>query len=346
MFGTVIALAAVAFAAANDVPDGPQDPRVAALSAEVAGKGWIVYGARAEGGTWDLFLSRPNGSVRHNITNTPDAEEAAPRFSPDGKKLLYRSLSKGATIDHDKWGFQGRLIIADANGANARVFGEEGEYPWASWSPDGKQIVCLTPQGIRVVDLETKEVVRRVPRQGVYQQLFWSPDGQWFCGTGNHQGTSWTVVRINADTGAVNPVRKFQNCTPDWCPDSHHVIMSSRPANQPGANGYGYTQLWTAHGDGSDSRLLYGEDGYHIYGGALSPDGQYVLFTKGPKDGSGAEKDGGKIGIMRFADAPSIGGKSADLRKIHPKTKDGAVLYIGKGWEPHWTLKELVLNGP
>jgi len=36
-----------------------------------------------------------------------------------------------------------------------------------------------------------------------------------------------------------------------------------------------------ANGDGSEKSLVYGEDGRHIYGGAISPDGVYVLFTRG-----------------------------------------------------------------
>lgn len=320
---------------------GEEDERVAALAKEVRGKGWLVYGARSENGTWDLFLSRPDGSQGRNITDTPDFEEAAPRFSPDGAKMLYRRLAKGATISHDRWGFQGQLVIAEPDGSNPIVFGEEGDFPWASWSPDGNQIVCLTKKGIQVHDLATKEMTREFPRQGIYQQLFWSPDGKWFCGVANHAGESWTVVRVNAETGDLNPVRKFQNCTPDWRPDSKHIILSCRPADQPGAKGYGYTQLWVVGGDGKNQRLVYGEDGFHIYGGAFSQDGKYVIFTKGPEDGSGAEKAGAPMCIMRADDAPSIGGESPDLRKVHPETKDGPILMLEMGWEPHWTYAEI-----
>jgi len=311
------------------------------LAKEVQGKGWIVYGARSENGSWDLFACRPDGSQKRNLTNTPDSEEGAPRFSPDNSKLLYRRMERGATIDHDKWGFQGESIVAEKDASNPVAVGKDGEYPWASWSPDGSQIACLTKKGIQIVDLATKEIVREIPRQGIYQQFFWSPDGKWFCGVANHLGESWTVVRMNAETGELNPLRKFQNCTPDWFPDSMRIIFSSRPAGQKVNDGYGYTQLWMVDGDGSNARLIYGEEEYHIYGGALSPDGQYVVFTKGLKDGSGAEKAGAPIAIMRLSDAPSIGGESKELRGIHPQTKDGPVLVLSDGWEPCWTYAEI-----
>jgi hypothetical protein len=94
-------------------------------------------------------------------------------------------------------------------------------------------------------------------------------------------------------------------------------------------------------GDGGEQRLVYGEDGFHIYGGLVSPDSQYVMFTRCPKDGSGADKAGAPICIMRLPDAPSIGGPSPDLRKVHPNTKDGPVLTLETGWEPHWTYAEI-----
>ena len=314
-----------------------QDEPAKALADEVKGKGWIIHCARAENGTWDLFISRPDGSARKNVTGTKDFEEAAPRWSPDGKQLLYRRIKAGAVIDHDKWGFQGQLMIAGADGSDAKPFGGEREFPWASWSPDGKQIVCLEPKGIMVYDFQAKQLVRQMPRQGIYQQLYWSPDGKYFCGVANTK-EMWTIVRVNAETGELNAVREFQNCAPDWSPDSEHLIFSSRPGDQ---GGYGWTQLWMAKGDGTEARLVYGEDGFHIYGGALSPDGKYVLLSKCPDDGGGAEKTGAPIYIVRFADTPMITGKSEALRKIHPQTKDGPMLYLANGWEPHWTYAEI-----
>lgn len=316
---------------------GAQDDRVAQLAREVAGKGWIVYAARGDNGTWDLFLMRPDGSERRNITNTPDFEEGGARFSPDGTQLLYRRFAKGTVISHDLWGFQGNLMIAGPDGANPVQIGGDREFPWASWSPDGKQIACLTQKGIQIVDLQTKTVVRELPRKGIYQQLFWSPDGQWFCGVANAR-IMWTVVRMNAQTGELNIVQEFQSCTPDWFPDSRHIIFPSRPAGQ---DGYGFTQLWMSGGDGQGARMIYGEDGYHIYGGALSPDGKYVLFTRCAKDGGGSEDSGAPICVMRMENAPAIAGASEALRKVHPDAKEAVTLQLVEGWEPCWTYAEI-----
>jgi hypothetical protein len=61
-----------------------KDPRLAQFAEEVRDKGWIVYAARCEKNkTWDLFMSRPDGSQRSNMTKTADFEEAGPYYSQD-----------------------------------------------------------------------------------------------------------------------------------------------------------------------------------------------------------------------------------------------------------------------
>lgn len=312
------------------------------LREEVRSKGWIAYSSRSDNGTWDIFLSRPDGSHQKNITNTSEYEEAAPRFSPAGDGLMYRRLAKGTTINHDQWGFQGNLVISRPDGSDVGVVGSEGDYPWACWSPNATEIACLTTKGIQLVDLSTKKIVKQMPRQGIYQQLAWSPDGKWFCGTANYKGEYWTVVRMNVENGNVNALRSYQNCTPDWYPDSQHVILSSRPAGQTGAKGYGYTQLWEVDAEGQENKLLYGEEGQHIYGGALSPDAKYVIFSKCPEDGGGAERSGGMLSIIRIDDTPMVGGDSPEFRQLYPDARSGPSIEIVTGWEPHWTYTEIM----
>ena len=267
------------------------DSRTAKLAKEVATKGWIVYSGKTAGGDWDIFVMRPDGSHKRNISNTPNFNEMGARVSPDGTKLLYRRIAPGVKIRHDSWGTLGTFVIANSDGTNPQAYGDVGDFPWAIWSPDGKQVACLTKTGIEIRDLATKQVVRKLDRKGIFQQLFWSPDGKWFVGTANAFGENWTIVRMNAETGEVNPIAKFQNCTPAWFPDSRRVVNSYRPANQESIGqlaaavgqkpGYGWTQAWLTDADGSNRRLLVGEDGKHIYGTEISPDSKYVIFHSG-----------------------------------------------------------------
>ena len=318
------------------------------LASEVAARGWIVFAGRSAGGDYDLFLCRPDGSNLRNITNTPDFSEYGGRFSPDGKRLAYRRVSKGQAINHDLWGQFGVLVIANADGSQPIEQGKEGECPWASWSPDGKQLACLYKKEgmIRIIDVETKKVVKEMPRAGIFQQLFWSPDGQRLCGTANVAGQDWNVLSIDVASGQSTLLSRQLNCTPDWFHDSKRVIYSNR---RPGlADGYGWTMLMQAGIDGKERTLIYGEREKHVYFGCLSPDDKYVIFSILPKDG-GIDAP---MALIRMADAPIIvdGGKGyPELAALYPGAKNGPVLRLDKvpqGFEPDWTAAEIGAASP
>ena len=318
-----------------------QQPAVTRLADEVRDKGWIVFSARAEQGDWDLFLCRPDGSALRNVTRTTEYHEAAPQFSRDGRKLLYRRLPRRETIDGNHYGTQGELVFANSDGTDAKVYGKSGEYPWASWSPDGKQIACLEIKGVFFVDVATKQVVRRLERKGFFQQLTWSPDGEWLGGVANSYGTGWSIARMDAASGATSAVSRVDCCTPDWFPDSRSLIFSNRPAGQIGNQGYGWTQLWSSDAAGTTRRLLYAEDGRHVYGGHVSADGKYVLFTGNVQEDGDPARAGAPMGLMRLADAPIVASESRQLRTVHPGAKSGPVLVLPAGWEPCWTFAEI-----
>lgn len=311
------------------------------LAEEVRGKGWIVWSARSEGGDWDLFRMRPDGSQCQPLTRTSEWSEAAPQFSSDGARLLYRRLKREETISGNRYGEQGALMVANGDGTDERVLASEGGLPWASWSPDGREIASLSLKGVAFVEVASGRVRTTLPRQGFFQQLIWSPDGRSLCGVANSFGTGWSVARVDVATGKATPVSQIDCCTPDWFPDSRRLIFSNRPPGQKGNSGQGWTQLWMAEADGSHRQLVYGEDGRHVYGGHVSPDGKYVIFTGNPQEDGDPEHGGAPMALMRIEDAPIVGGDSPDLRKLHPTARNGPVLSLPNGWEPCWTYREI-----
>jgi hypothetical protein len=322
------------------------DAQTGALAKEIAGRGWVLFSARTQHGDYDLFLCRPDGSARRNLTRTPDANEFGGRFSPDSKRILYRCQARGASnaesaaINHDLWGTKGALVVAKADGSEPQPQGAEGDFPWASWSPDGKRIACLYKREgrIRIFDLASKKPVQELPSQGIFQQLFWSPDGKRLCGTANLNGQNWNVVSIDIATGRATLLTRSLNCTPDWFQgDSQRVIYSSRV---PGlATEYGWTMLMQATADGKSRTLLCGERGRHLYYGCTSPDDKYVIF-------SNPESDGGtdaSMAVVRLADTPIVVPEDyVQLRALYPNAKSGPILRLPTpGFEPHWTYAEI-----
>ncbi len=322
------------------------DPGATVLAKEVASRGWILYSAKTATGDYDQFICRPDGSGRRNLTQTPDANEFGGRFSPDSKQMLYRRQARGSTnseasgINHDLWGAKGALVIAKADGSDPKPQGEEGAYPWASWSPDAARIACLYKREgmIRIFDVGAKKPIRELPSRGTFQQMFWSPDGKHLCGTANLNGQNWNVVSIDLATGAETLLTRTLNCTPDWFQgDPNRVIYSNRT---PGlASEYGWTMLMQATADGKSRTLICGERGRHLYYGCTSPDDKYVIFAEPESDG-GTDAN---MAIVRLADTPIIVPEDyVQLRALYPDAKSGPILRLPvAGFEPHWTYAEV-----
>jgi len=325
-----------------------EDPALAQLQAEVRQKGWIAFGARSKAGDWDLYVCRPDGSDLRALTSTPEFNEFSPQFSRDGRKLLYRRVPRQEVIDNNRHGEQGQLVLAKADGGSPRVLGKAGELTWASFNPQATRIASLSLKGVSIIDLETMQVIRTLPRQGFFQQMTWSPDGNWLVGVANSFGASWSIARMDVAGGKATAVNRVDCCTPDWFPDSKEVIFSWRPPGQKGNGGYGWTQLWRAAADGSSRRLVYAEEGRHVYGGNVSPDGQYVLFTGNMQEDGDPGHAGAPMALMRLKDGPIIQGQSAEVRALYPEAKNGPVLTLPAGWEPYWTDHEVVsvADGP
>jgi Tol biopolymer transport system component len=315
----------------------PQNQQaVEMLAREVARVGWIVYSGKTERGDWDLLVMRPDGSQRRNLTDTPEFNEAGARISPDGKRLLYYRLPKKAPVANNTYG-KYDLVIADANGQHAVVYG--ADYPWAAWSPDSQQIACLTPKGIQIVNLADRKVVRQLPRQGIVQQLGWSADGKWFLGTANGLGPFWNIGRLNVASGQINAVSETDryNCTPDWVPNASEVVYARGIIPEKG----GYAEMWVARGDGQEKQMLYAEATRHIYGACVSPDGQYLIFTRSVEDLGENDSAQVTLSLIRRRDTPMVGESNNALLKRFPNAKPGPRLDLGKGWEPHWTSAEM-----
>ena len=290
------------------------------LADEVHGQGWIAFSARSEKGDWDIFLCRPDGSHLRNITQTPEYNEFSPQFSRDGRRLLYRRIPRNEAIDNNHHGTQGELVFANSDGTDPKTFGGTGQYPWASWGPDGKQIACLSIKGISFVDVATRQVVRRLDRKGFFQQLTWSPDGKWLCGVANAYGTSWSIARMDAATGTGNAVNRVNCCTPDWFPDSRSVIFSWRPRGQTANKGYGWTQLWMADAEGKSCRLLLARMG-GTYTAGMSHRTESTRFFTGNIEENGDQ-------AMPAPDGPD----AAEQRAADRRGKPGVAQTASQGW--------------
>lgn len=332
-------LLTLGFAMASVAESSTDAPGARELAKEVATKGWIAYSTKTPQGDYDVFLARPDGSSKRNLTKTPEFNEYGVMFSPDSTRILYRRHKAGMETNHDRWGAMGTLVVANADGSNPVVQGGEGEWPWASWSPDGKWFACLYKREgkIKIIEAESKKLIKELPRKGIFQQLFWSPDGKQLCGTANIAGQDWNILTLDVATGKTTLLTRALNCTPAWFQtDPNCVIYSNRT---PGlGNEYGWTMLMQATADGKSRTLIYGERDRHIYYGRTSPDDKYVIFARPPANGRMEDE----MVIVRLADTPIIPGDYQALKALYPNAKDGPILPLGEtGFAPHWTFVDV-----
>jgi serine/threonine protein kinase/Tol biopolymer transport system component len=137
---------------------------------------WLVF--RASSPQEDLFLIRRDGTELRQLTNDP-ARDRAPRWSPDGRQILFASNRSG---QYEAW-----TIRQDGSGL-AQVTRLPGSQPVLNpaWSPDGRQIgFTYGSLGTALLDLRTPASPRVLPRAEGGQVLarpFWSPDGQSLAG--------------------------------------------------------------------------------------------------------------------------------------------------------------------
>jgi tricorn protease len=183
---------------AGDLPD--VRPRREKVGAQIAASGISPTGARAVFEARGEIFTAPaeKGDVR-NITQTPNAAEHDPAWSPDGRHIAYFSDVSGE--------YQLSIAPQDARGETRQIaLGKHRYFYSPTWSPDSKKIaytdnelhvgyVDLDKGAAVTVDTDIMDGPRRTER------LSWSPDSRWLAYTKQLSNTLRAVFVHSLDTG-------------------------------------------------------------------------------------------------------------------------------------------------
>jgi serine/threonine protein kinase len=220
--------------------------------------------------------------------------EIAPKFSPDGTRVLYDSDQAG---NLDIWVMQlasgaKRNLTEDYNGRDgAPVWSPDGEFIAFASSREGGGIFVTSEFGgtvRRVVSLTSKDFIRA---------LSWSPDGEKIAY--NLAGKIYIVPAEGGKPAEVNLPHSVR-LGPTWFPNS------DRLAYVP------YEQVWSAGLDGSDPKLMLDKPGL-LFPSTWSGDGKRIFFKwnqGGMRDiwWAAADKSGNLKGeIQRLSTGLNIG---------------------------------------
>lgn len=133
-----------------------------------------------------LWIMNADGSGQRKIANVPGAHEVSPDWSPDGKRIVFVSM----TPCEPYFCSDLHLWLVRPDGSGLRKIGQNVRQPWRPlWSPDGKRLLlgqALDPDAaigpllvLRVAD----GVAWKLGGSGggevsTFEDWSWSPDGR------------------------------------------------------------------------------------------------------------------------------------------------------------------------
>jgi formylglycine-generating enzyme required for sulfatase activity len=219
-------------------------------------KGTIVF-VSDRSGVMKIWSMRANGKDAKQLTKGSDAD-ADPRFSPDGKRILY-TTQRGRSLEI--W-----LMNRDGSEAKFVTKGSQG-----SWSPDGQSIVFIQDNQTYIRDLTSGKETRVTPKEwercGVPA---FSPDGKHFAVASRHLSEIGIFV-LSVDGKEIRQLKAEEACcTPYWSKDGKKLLCQTVQGHihQVGADGKNWEQM------------TFGADVQHD--ARYSPDEKMILFCRAP----------------------------------------------------------------
>jgi hypothetical protein len=202
----LIALAAVVAAscssAATNSPSAADSRAIGSappVAPRAAYKGRIAFDYRRA-----IWVMNADGSGRRQLTRPRAGNDFDPSWSPDGKRIVFRTSRGRYKPNPGGIGAEGIFVIDVATGKERQIQPPQGGL-FPAWSPDGKTIafsgtrgnphedgiLLMNPDGTNVRDLGLPP--------GGNECATWSPDSSKlaFC---HHSGDgNWAVWTVNAD---------------------------------------------------------------------------------------------------------------------------------------------------
>jgi len=263
----------------------------------------------------ELHIMDYDGANRRALTSDQSIA-LSPAFSPEGSLLLFTSY---------RGGLGPRVFVTrTAGGRPFLVSGKPGLNTSASYSPDGRDVVCtLSMDGnseLYLLDSRGGSARRLTNHRAIDTSPAWSPTGREIAFTSDRGGSPQVYV-MDREGGNVRRLTYDVDYTdsPAWSPKGDRMAFVARTS--------GGFDIYTCRPDGSDARLVVG--GGSNENPRWSPDGRHLVF---------ASNRGGAFGLFvsdldgRLPRKLETGGLVSSSPAWSPRTGDsGSVLNDSKG---------------
>ena len=198
------------------------------------GGNWLAFSA-TRNGNGDIYILNIDGALQGSgqvaatrLTTNP-ASDFDPTWSPDGKRIAFRSQRDG----------NDEIYVMNADGTCQRNLTNDAVNDWSpAWSPDGKHIAFARFfdgnlfTDLAVINVDGSGLQRLTTASGEYPT--WSPDGTRIAFATARDG-NYEIYIMNAD--GTDETRLTNNpaydMSPAWSPDSTHIAFDTQRDSFP-----------------------------------------------------------------------------------------------------------------
>ncbi|MGN7761478.1 hypothetical protein [Paenibacillus sp. 22594] len=271
-------------------------------------QGWIAY-TSDRGGTYDIWLYRPQDGLHYQLTKGLGAEFTVPYWSPDSRRIAFIGIGNVvhlldtitlsvARIDQIElytlldWSpdsrsltyvKNARIIAYDTLSHHSYAIPEPGASD-VQWFPSGTELLYAAPDStgntqlfrIRADNTDRRQITHNT--DGPLHNVRISPDGTFALYT--FPGASISIIStVDLATGTLytldgGPLAK--NYFPAWSPDSRSIAYSATAYMEPNY----YSLIQTDSRTGQNQRTLVASDCFATPV-SWSPDADKIAYLSG-----------------------------------------------------------------
>ena len=292
----------------------PTATPVAEAQDAMPGMDLLIMSRDGQDVSWQLYAVNSRTGDRVRVTGTT-ANERTPKWSPDGKRIVFSSDRDGDrdiyVMDLDTWREQG----TDYEPLNLTQNGAPDWQP--SWSPDGMRIAFSSYRDgnweIYMIHADGTSPIRVTEQIESDISPTWSPDGSKLLFVSRRRGDAdlftyeWGSRKLTRLTSSA-----LDEYDPAWSPDGEWIAYVTRFEPQ--------SDIFLMRSDGSGAVNLTDTLYVNELQPCWTPDSQRLIFTayisaKGNYDLYVMQRDGSEVSLLLGPDSDDV---APSLREVPP----------------------------